>query len=168
MINYHFKGKIGILKAIVNTAYQKHRDAMDNLEDNQTPEQRVRAVIKNFVEFFRNNTELALVAFDTHPFSIPEIIELKMQWGKGNIERLIRLFEEHGLNPENDVHVSLFNGLIGNTILAHFRGCFAWEESTHKPVCFFNDAFYKRYADTLATFYLNGIKAVVAKDHKKK
>jgi AcrR family transcriptional regulator len=162
MINYYFGGKTGILIAIINTAYKNHRDAMDNIKDSATPEQRIRTVIENFVDFFRANTELCLVAFDPQPYDIPEIEELKTLWRKGNIERMIRIFEELGLNPEDNVHVSIFNGLLGNIILTHFRSCYVWEQSAEKSPCPLDDMFYQRFTDTLTSFYMHGIRGVVA------
>ena len=51
MINYYYGGKAGILKAIINEAYDKHSAAITSADVQQEPEKHIRAVIKNFIKF---------------------------------------------------------------------------------------------------------------------
>ncbi len=161
MLNYYFGGKIGILKEIINTAHQRHREAIISTDEQLTPEQHINRVIGNFIRFFRDNTELALVAFDTLPYDIPEIIELKKKWGEANIQLLEKLFADIGLDINDTVQVSIFNGFLANIILTHFRGRHAWEQATHRIIHEFNDEFYKQYAEMLTRFYFTGVTGIV-------
>jgi AcrR family transcriptional regulator len=163
MLNYYFGGKVGILKEIINTAHQRHREAITRTAERLTPEEHINVVIRNFIHFFRDNIELALVAFDTLPYDIPEIIDLKKKWGEANIELLEKLFADIGLDINNSVQVSIFNGFLANIILTHFRGRYTWEQATGEKVEEFNDAFYEQYADMLTQFYFNGVRGLVHK-----
>lgn len=167
MIKYYFGGKIGILKAIINEAYEKHDKAITRVDKNAKPRDHVKTVIMNFIAFFRENTELAIVAFDTIPYDIPEIVELKEKWRKGKRDLLKRLFDMLGLNINDPVHISLFNGFLGNMVLHHFLGCYYWEKSTRQHIMRFDDAFYKRYAEHLTEFYIAGVNGLLAQEKKK-
>ncbi len=168
MINYYYGGKAGILKAIINVAYDKHSAAITSADVHQDSEKHIRAVIKNFIKFFRDNTELALVAFDTLPFDDPEIIALKQKWGESKMDLLKKLFSGIGLNINNDVQVSIFNGLLGNIILTHFRSRYLWEQATGRSAVACDDAFYASYTETLWRFYFNGVKGVISEKKKKR
>jgi len=168
MVNYHFGGKIGILKEIINQAYEKHQKAITQANIELPPEEHIQLVIKNYIDFFRNNTELALVAFDTVPFDIPEIIDLKISWAKNHLELLHKLFDKLGLDLDNAIHMNLFNGLLGNIILTHFRGRYSWEMATHEQCVEFSDIFYEQFTQVLTQFYLAGVKGVVDRKTKKR
>ncbi|MBN2621431.1 TetR/AcrR family transcriptional regulator [candidate division WOR-3 bacterium] len=165
MVNYHFGGKIGILKEIINIAYEKHQKAISEADIRSPVETHIHLVIKNYIDFFRDDTALALVAFDTIPFDIPEIIELKLSWAKHHMQLLSKLFDKLGLNLENKVHSDLFNGLLGNIILTHFRGRYSWEMATQQQCTDYNDDFYEEFTQTLTDFYINGIKGVTKQKH---
>lgn len=161
MVNYHFGGKIGILKEIINIAYEKHQEAITAADISQPVEKHISLVIKNYIDFFRNNTALALVAFDTVPFDIPEIIELKLSWAKHHMQLLKDLFNKLGLDQDNTVHANLFNGLLGNIILTHFRSRYSWEMATKKQCQDYDVDFYRKFTQTLTLFYINGVKGVI-------
>ncbi|KPL15990.1 hypothetical protein AMJ74_00115 [candidate division WOR_3 bacterium SM1_77] len=167
MINYYYGGKAGILKTIINMAYEKHTAAITNADMLQEPEKHIRAVIRNFIEFFRNNTELALVAFDTIPYDNPEIIALRQKWEESKMNLVRKLFAGIGLNIENKVQVSIFNGFLSNIILTHFRGRYSLEQATGKVASVYDDAFYARYTETLTRFYFDGVRGVIPKKRKK-
>lgn len=166
MVNYHFGGKLGILKEIIDQAYEKHHKAIIEADLTGPLEKHIHMVVKNYIDFFRNNTALALVAFDTVPFDIPEIIELKLSWAKQHMQVLRELFDKLGLDPTNTVHADLFNGLLGNIILTHFRGRYSWEMATQEHCADYNDDFYERFTHTLARFYLSGVKGVITLERK--
>jgi hypothetical protein len=73
---------------------------------------------------------------------------------------LRQLFKKLRLSLNDNAHISLFNGLLGNIILAHFRERYSWEISTRKPSREYDDEFYEKYARTLTNFYLAGVKGV--------
>jgi len=161
MVNYHFGGKIGILKEIINIAYEKHQKAIIEADIKLPVEDHIQLVIKNYIDFFKSNTALALVAFDTVPFDIPEIIELKVSWAEHHRQLLQDLFNKLGLDLNNDVHANLFNGLLGNIILIHFRGRYSWEMAIQKQCKEYTDEFYERFTQTLTEFYISGVKGVI-------
>jgi AcrR family transcriptional regulator len=165
MVNYHFSGKIGILKEIINIAYEKHQKAITEADIGSPVETHIRLVIKNYIDFFRNNTALALVAFDTVPFDIPEIIELKLSWAQHHMQLLCKLFDKLGLDLTNKAHADLFNGLLGNIILTHFRGRYSWEMASQQQCPDYNDDFYEEFTQTLTNFYLSGVKGVIKQKH---
>ena len=169
MVNYYFDGKVGILKEIINQAHEKHQQAIINADIDLPADKHIQRVVKNYIDLFRHNTELALVAFDTIPFDIPEIIDLKISWAKSHMELLEQLFDKLGLDLGNCVHTGLFNGLLGNIVLAHFRGRYSQEMATQKLCKEYDDEFYNTFAHTLAAFYLEGVRGVVdlEKTHKK-
>lgn len=166
MVNYHFSGKLGILKEIINQAYEKHHKAIIEADLKGPVEKHIHLVVKNYIDFFRSNTALALVAFDTVPFDIPEIIEMKLSWAKQHMQVLRELFDKLGLDLTNIVHADLFNGLLGNIILTHFRGRYSWEMATQEHCSEYDDDFYERFTHTLAHFYLSGVKGVVTLEEK--
>jgi AcrR family transcriptional regulator len=166
MVNYHFGGKLGILKEIINRAFEKHHKAIIEADVKGPVERHIRLVVKNYIDFFRNNTALALVAFDTVPFDIPEIIELKLSWAKQHMHLLRELFDKLGLDLTNTVHTDLFNGLLGNIILTHFRGRYSWEMASREQCNDYDDDFYERFTHTLTYFYLCGVKGVAAQEKK--
>ncbi|MGB3477843.1 MAG: TetR family transcriptional regulator [bacterium] len=168
MINYYYGGKVGILKTIINTAYEKHSAVITSADVHQEPENHIQAVIENFIKFFRGNTELALVAFDTLPYDDPEIIALKQKWEESKMDLVRKLFAGIGLNINNEVQVSIFNGFLSNIILTHFRGRYSWEQAAGKSALAYDDVFYARYAKTLARFYFDGVRGVISKRGKKK
>lgn len=167
MIKYYFGGKIGILKAIINEAYEKHHQAITGVEEHLSSRDHVRVVIKNFIAFFRVNTELAIVAFDVIPYDIPEILELKEKWRHTKRELLKRLFDKLGLDIHNSVHVSLFNGFLGNMVLNHFLSCYYWERTTHQQITRFDDEFYEQYTESLTDFYMAGVKGLLEQNKRR-
>ncbi|UCF69783.1 MAG: TetR/AcrR family transcriptional regulator, partial [candidate division WOR-3 bacterium] len=81
MINYYFGEKAGILKAIINECYDRYFKVIKPVGDEDLPlEEHIRKMIHTCIEFFRQNTELAIVAFDVIPLDIPEVMELKYRW----------------------------------------------------------------------------------------
>ncbi len=172
MINYYFGSKVGILKAIVNECYDRYYHAISELgNDVKSPDDRVRRIVHNLVDFFRNNTEMAMVAFNSLPIDIPEIVDLKMEWVSGHREVVDSLFGDLGLDAADDTQMGVVRGSLSAIILAHFQGRYAWDHMLEAPkqsrrtreylkytkLPKFNDAFYRDYSRSLADFYLKGL-----------
>lgn len=183
MINYYFGGKAGILKAILEEAYQKYYDAQSVAGDDSTPpEERARNLVTNVVRFFRDNTEIALITFNTMLFDIPELVSLKEKWGKMNYAVMGGFFNQIGVDLMDPVHSSVYNGYLGNMIKSHFQFRYVIENLTDGEVeekCpgdkdeqwhkkhNYDDAFYERYINLLVHQYFHGVIYATQKDKMK-
>jgi AcrR family transcriptional regulator len=179
MINYYFGGKVGILKAILEEAYQKYHDAQASAGDDSTPpEERARNLVNNVVRFFRDNTEIALVTFNTMLFDNPDLVPVMEKWAKMNFAVMGGFFNQIGVNMLDPVHNSIYNGYLGNMIKHHFQMRFILEhlpaekrvqESCEKEDDWnkqpeYDDAFYERFIDLLVNQYFHGVIYATQKD----
>jgi AcrR family transcriptional regulator len=183
MINYYFGGKVGILKAILEETYQKYYDAQASAGNDSTPpEERARNLVTNVVRFFRENTEIALVTFNTMLFDIPDVLCLQEKWGKMNYAVMGGFFKQIGVDLMDPVHNSIYNGFLGNMIKSHFQFRYVTERLSNekkdencpgdkddiwqmKPD--YNDGFYERYIDLLVNQYFHGVIYATQKDKMK-
>lgn len=183
MINYYYGGKIGILKAIVNECYEKYYTAIEVIADEgMSPEERVRIAILKIIDFYRSNREPAMVAFNTIPIDIPEIIDLKLKWVTAKHKGAVDFFGKLGLDLTDMVTGSVIRGVLTTLIADHFQFRYIWEHilkspeqaqfvkehTTTVPTLQFDDAFYKKYSEVLATLYFHGVHGVAQKYHKEK
>ena len=182
MINYYFEGKVGILREIVNETYRMYYEAILNIGDeNVALEQRIKTLVKNMVDFFRSNTELAIVGISAMPLDIPEITDLRIKWVTENRAALNWLFSEMGLDIKDGIKMAVVRSFLTNIIFGHFEGKYSWDliinaptkpkllpklEEINEGCCTSEDDFYQQYADTLAEFYINGIKSIAPKNNK--
>ncbi len=177
MINYYFDGKVGILKAIINECYEEYYQAIFDIGDENTPvRERVRLLVRNLVQFFRANTELAMVAFNAFPIDIPEIVNLQIKWLSGRQEATHRIFTQFGLDTNDIAQMGVIRGLLTSIVSRHFQGKYAWthlkeapnqseytQEYIKRESCVeLNDAFYERYSELLSSLYFHGLKSIVA------
>jgi len=175
MINYYFGGKIGILKYIINDAYDKYYSAMRLvLEEKTGSEDLVKNIIDNIIRFFRENTEIAIVALDVIPLDMPRIADLKSKWISENRRVMDRFFIRLGLNTNEDVEMSVFRGALTSIILSHFQSKYVKENmdqisgkfksstgnKAKKMYPLHEDLFYDRYSKTLSKLYLHGVKSI--------
>jgi AcrR family transcriptional regulator len=175
LINYYYGGKLGILKEIVNECYDRYFRAIRQSDDEKAPpEKRVRLIARALVEFFRANTELAMVGLNVLPIDLPEIADLKVKWATGNRSATQSLFEELGVNMEDKVESYVFRGLLTTIVHSHFQSKYAWkhvleaaaksqeppEWLTDEPEEDLDDVFYEKYTDMLVELYLNGLKGI--------
>jgi AcrR family transcriptional regulator len=160
MINYYYGGKAGILKAIVNACYEKYYNTIKEIGEKDLPlEEHVRLMIRTVVDFFRKNTEIAIIAFDVIPLDIPEILDLKTRWVEGIREGMKPFHEKLGYDTSDLVQQSVGPGIFVAIVVSHFQGMYAAE---HLPqykglVKQLGDNFYDRYSDMLANIFLYGI-----------
>jgi AcrR family transcriptional regulator len=184
MINYYYGGKIGILKEIITDTLDKYYNSMKVSGDDSMPiEERSVMMIKNMIKFFRNEIELAMVAFNTMPFDIPEIVEHKIKLSESNRDRMKWFFEKVGGDYNDPVQMGVISGFLSNIILAHFEDKYVWEqvkktvgetrkieEKTFdeqvKQCCENEDDYYNKYAETLAKIYFHGVPSIT-KNKKK-
>ena len=160
MISYYYDGKVGILKEILEEFFDRYMLVFEGIDDeSKRPEDCVRGLIHNIVHFVRENTELAMVSYNELPLDIPEIAELKAKKIASMIQKISGLVLRMGFDPSNVFVIAVVGPGLISTIFANFR---------LRPVMKqvfpfkFDDAYYERYADTIATLFLNGIEGLAA------
>jgi AcrR family transcriptional regulator len=158
MISYYYDGKIGILKEILEEFFRRYFLVFEGVDDaNKTPEDCVRDLIHNIVLFVRENTELTMVSYNELPLELPEIAELKAKKIKAMIQRISGLVLRMGLDPKDSFLIAVVGPSLITSIFTNFR---------LRPVMKqvfpfqFDDAYYDRYADTIATLFLHGIEGL--------
>jgi len=158
MISYYFEGKVGILKEIMEEFFRLYFMVFEGVDDeSKMPEDCVRDLIHNIVHFVRENTDLAMVAYNELPLDSPEIAELKAERITNMIQRISGLVLRIGLEPKDAFLISVVGPSLISTIFTNFR---------FRPVLKhvfrfkFDDAYYERYAETIATLFLKGIKGL--------
>jgi AcrR family transcriptional regulator len=187
MINYYFDGKTGILKEIINKCYDKYYTTiLDTGEESDSLEQRVKYLIYNMVNFFRENTELAIVAFSTIPVEIPEINDLKIKWIESKRTATNKWFTTLGMDVKNEPLMCVIRSFLTSIIFGFFESQFSCEHMAQTPAMpihiqehFKHDdhavtmdsAFYKKYVEILGRVYLYGVTSVskmISKERGKK
>jgi len=169
MINYYFGEKAGILKAIINECYDRYFKTIKPVGDEDLPvDEHIRKMIRTGVNFFRKNTELAIVAFDVIPLDIPEVMGLKVKWVTGIREGMENFRKKLGVDSRDVLQESLGPNVFVAVILNHFQGKYAAEQYPQfkEYVAQLNDAFYERYADALADLFLYGYMGRKKKENK--
>jgi AcrR family transcriptional regulator len=171
-VTYYFSGKLGLLRAVLTDYWERYYQALAPVADlSLTGEERVRRTARNMVALFREHTELALAAVNSHEVPIPEIHDLRIKIQAAHRDALIEHLCRLGLDVEDRVLMSLLGGLLTTIILQHFRDRFISERILKSPEWLTkarrellcepdlepDDAFYARFADLLADLYLRGI-----------
>jgi AcrR family transcriptional regulator len=183
MVNYYYGEKINILKQIIDEAFEKYRQAVASAADyNVSIKEHVSSVIRNFIKLFRENIEISMVAFNTLPFDIPEIMEQKIRWSHGNFSLFESFFKKLGVDLENPVQMSVVGGFLGNMTFNHFEGKYIWSNVSDEvkktkemtetvaakssPKCseLCEDEFYEKYVETLTKMYMCAVGAVTGKN----
>jgi len=155
MISYYFEGKVGILREIMEQFFDRYSLVFEGVDDEAKPPQEcVRNLIQNVVDFVRENTELSMVSYNELPLDIPEIAELKTERIISIIKRISGLVRRMRLDPKDNFLIAVVGPSLISTIFTNFR---------FRPVLKhvfqfkFDDAYYKRYAETIVTLFLNGV-----------
>jgi len=184
MINYYFDGKAGILKEIINECYDKYYSTILDTGDEKKPlEERVKYLTYNMVKFFRDNTELAIVAFSTIPVDIPEIIDLKIKWIESKRETTNKWFMTLGMDVNNAPLMCVIRSLLTSIIFGFVEAQYCSDHIAQAPAMpihlqahykkndhpfKMNDSFYDKYAEILGRVYLYGVMSMSKKQYKKK
>lgn len=184
MINYYFDGKAGILKEIINGCYDKYYSAILDTGNEETPlEERVKYLTYNMVKFFRENTELAIVAFSTIPVEIPEIIDLKIKWIESKREATNKWFKTLGMDANNAPLMCVIRSFLTSIIFGFIESQYCCEHIAQAPAMpihlqehfkhddhavKMNDAFYEKYVEILGRVYLHGVMSMSEKKGKKR
>lgn len=184
MINYYFDGKAGMLKEIINECYDKYYSTILDTGDEKMPlEERVKYLTYNMVKFFRENTELAIVAFSTIPVEIPDIIDLKIKWIESKREATNRWFTTLGMDIKNEPLMCVIRSFLTSIIFGFMEAQYCCDHIAQAPAMpihlqehfkhddhavVMNDSFYKKYVEILGRVYLHGVMSMSKKKNKKK
>jgi AcrR family transcriptional regulator len=169
MINYYFGEKAGILKAIINECYDRYFKTIKPVGDEDLPlEEHIRKMIRTAVMFFKENTELAIVAFDVIPLDIPEVMDLKVKWVSGIREGMANFRKKLGVDANDPLQESVGPTAFVAVILNHFQSKYAAEQFPQFKTyaAQLNDEFYEKYADTLADLFLYGCMGRIKKEER--
>jgi len=161
MISYYFEGKVGILKAILEEFFERYSQMLRAaVTEEETTEEGIRKLISHMVDFVRENTELAIVAYNELPLDLPELAGLKAKKIAQMIGIMSGLIKRFGLDPEDTYHLGMIGPSLISMVFMNFR-----IKSILKNVfkVKFDDAYYKEFKETLATLFLSGIQGVAAK-----
>jgi AcrR family transcriptional regulator len=155
MISYYFGGKIGILKSLIDRFHDQYVVSIEQaLDDSIPPEDCVRAIIHNLLDFVRENTDLSMLFFHTLPLDIPEIAEHKEKRVLDLLKKISGLARNMGLNPDDKMLFLFLGPTILNMILTHFR-LRPLQKQIFKLE--FNNDFYARFESIASTFVLYGL-----------
>ena len=113
---------------------------------------------------------------------IPEILEFKLKWVAAKHGGAVEFFKRLGLDTTDVVTRSVVRGMLSTLIGDHFQFRYVWEHilkspkqskfaqehNMQEPMQKFDDAYYKQYADILATLYFHGLHGIAKMQRKKK
>lgn len=159
MISYYFGGKVGILKAIINKYFSLFETMFNEVIREEAPfEANIRCFIDGCVNLIRQEHDLSLVWISELNNEIPEVAELKALNQKKIAASANRLLGQVGLNFDRDQElISIIGPALIQMIFSHFISGGMLEYSSKIK---FDEAYFKRYVDTLSELCLNGIKGI--------
>lgn len=165
MISYYFEGKVGILREIMMQFFDLYGLVFEGIDDTTKPPQEcVRELICSIVDFVRKNTELTMVSYNELPLDVPEISEFKAERITAIIKRISGLVRRMGLDPKDNFLIAVVGPSLISTIFTNFR----FRPVLQRVFQFrFDDAYYRRYAETIATLFLNGVAGLAEMKRRK-
>ena len=165
-VSYYYGGKAGLLRAIINEANTRCAQMLAQAGHETTPaEEHVRNMAHAMVRFFRENTELGLVGFDTFPPpDDPDTVALRLKWTEENGAQMNGLYRKLGLDVSDPVQMGVVVHSLPMTVMTFFESIFAVEQSgAHDRIVRpyqLDDAFFEHYAEHLAELFLYGVTAM--------
>lgn len=155
MISYYYQGKAGILKIIFEEFHNRYAENLSAAVDpSLQPDEIMRKIVYNMVDFVRAHTDLTMVAFNAIPLDIPEITEMKVKKVHFIIQTVSVLFGRLGFDPEDTMIFAAIGPSLLSSILAHFQFRSVQEKILNLK---FDNAFYERYKEIMATVFIGGI-----------
>jgi AcrR family transcriptional regulator len=173
-ISYYYGGKAGLLSAIIDEAYARYRKMLAETGDDSTPpETHVRNMVNGIVRFFRENTELGLVAFDSFPpVDNPETMAVRLKWSQEIGALLTGFGRKLGLDVSDPVQMGVTLKLLPVTVKTFFEGVYSVEQSGAKdqlgPLPQFDDKFFEHYSEHLASLFLYGVAGMTKASRRQK
>lgn len=163
MISYYYEGKIGILRAVLDSFFGLYNDVFRVLDmDSKSPEECVHEIIRNLVDFVRANTELAMVAYNELPLDTPKIAEYKAERISQLIAKMKGLVSRFHLDPEDVLQMGVIGPSLVSMIFMNFRIRPLLQRIFKTD---FDDAYYQQFAQSITTLFLDGVKGMAAQKH---
>jgi len=156
MINYYFGTKQKILEEIIDQFCKGDIERKQKiLFSDVGMDEKVRLLVADTVQFYRENQELALVSITEFPYDIPEIADYKANYVRSMLsigaDSLAELFEDQ-LNDK--IKLEAFASSMMGMIAIHF---------IMKPVLQklgdedFDDDYYDSFTETITDLLLFGL-----------
>lgn len=174
MVSYYYKGKAGLLAAVVEVAGAKFSDAVAPAgEDGLTRDERVRRMARGLVAFFRENSELGSVAFNAfRPVDDSETLEFRVKWADEVGAKLDGFCRELGFDTDDLARAGAVRGALLMSVMTFFEGLYSLKLSGARPRLAagvkLDDAFFDRYADSVADLFLHGIVGMRRRDGRRR
>jgi hypothetical protein len=178
----HFKTINDLAAAIVAEYRDKYYGSIFSEEVNRkTGEERVQVVVRNMVDLYRRNTALCVAATVVGDTDIVSVQMGDVRDAAKSRDKLNAYFKMLGRDTRDPAEMAVSRGLLTIIVGTHFGARFmrehrlkrsgpkidkAMKELMHEPECKYDDAFYERYSDALARFYLYGMTGMAKKIEK--
>lgn len=163
MISYYYNGKVGILKTIMEEFFEHYFEILSIVDnENKTPEECVTTLVRNLVHYIKDNRELAIVAYNAIPLEIAEIEQWKSEKLVQSMHQMRKLVSRFGLAPYDIIAVGSVGPALISIIFTKFIRLPVIKKLWDIEL---DDALYERYADTVATLFLEGITGIVSKQN---
>lgn len=163
MISYYYEGKIGMLKAVMDRFFVLYNDVFRVQDmESKSPDACVGEIIHNLVAFVRDNTELAMVAYNELPLDTPEIAEYKAERISQLIAKMKGLVSRFHLDPEDVLQMGIVGPSLVSMIFMNFRIRPLLQRLFKAD---FDDAYYQQFVHSITTLFLHGVKGMAAQKH---
>ena len=158
MISYYYNGKVGILKTIMEEFFEHYFEALSIIDEkDKSPEECVRILARNLVNYIKENRELSIVAYNAIPLEIAEINQWKTEKMVQSMNIMRKLIVRFGLDSNDIIEVGTIGPAFISIIFTKFMRLPVIKKLWDIEL---DDALYERYADTVATLFLNGITGI--------
>jgi AcrR family transcriptional regulator len=170
MISYYFGGKEELLKAIISDGFAKFYDSIkQEMALAHGIEQMALAEARGTIRFFREYTEIALVAFAAFPIDMAEIHKLRTSLIRRELSSGPRLLEKLKLDVDDPAIAHVFSEFMYAIVRNHFQYRYSLNFYPTAEKIFtqqkgkanrknaeeiFDDAFYERYAEIVAKSFI--------------
>lgn len=162
MISYYYEGKIGILKAVMDRFFVLYNKVFHVLDmGTKAPEECVSEIIHNLVEFVRENTELAMVAYNELPLDTPEMAEYKAERISQLITKMKGLISRFHLNSGDVLQMGVVGPSLVSMIFMNFRIRPLLKRIFNTD---FDDVYYQQFTKNITTLFLEGVKGMAAQN----
>lgn len=163
MISYYYKGKNGILMAIIEEYFLKLSKIYEEVQSKQlNPEQSMRLMITKLVKMFRENTEFCKVAITELPYDQPDVMDFKVELLKKNVQ-LMKEVMPHRSFIKSKNQSSMIGPAFIMMLLSHFL---LKDVVTTYNVVELNDEYYEEYINTMFTLFTKGVKGLREENEK--
>jgi|GEM_PF-486680 AcrR family transcriptional regulator len=174
-VNYHYGGKVGLLKAILEKYTHAYWSALSAVAEKHLPvREHILGTVQALIRFYRENTGLAIAAENSGTERIPEVSSLVARLRAGYRQHNNEYFAWLGLDLNDPAAMTVMRGLLTNVVAMHIHGRFEREDVVGQPQGLtraeraklpelstkYDDRFYEQFARKLADFYLAGIQAI--------